>query len=90
VEWMELSERASAASTGRRVALATGTAGDVYLCHPFVVHAAQPHRGSSPRFMAQPPLMSRGPLQLDRAAGDYSPVEIAVRRALSQTNTQSP
>ncbi|MDA4113095.1 MAG: phytanoyl-CoA dioxygenase family protein [Thaumarchaeota archaeon] len=85
MEWPELSERASAASAGRPVALATGKAGDVYLCHPFVVHAAQPHRGSSPRFMAQPPLMSKGPLQLDRAAGDYSPVEIAVRRALSHT-----
>jgi hypothetical protein len=90
VEWMELSERASAASAGRPVALATGRAGDVYLCHPFVVHAAQPHRGSSPRFMAQPPLMSKGPLQLERAAGDYSPVEIAVRRALSQTNVPRP
>src|SRR5687768_17178960 len=26
-------------------ALATGTAGTVFLCHPFLVHAAQPHRG---------------------------------------------
>lgn len=38
-------------------ALATGPAGTVYLCHPFLVHAAQPHRGSQPRFMAQPPLL---------------------------------
>lgn len=36
------------------VALATGRAGDVYLCHPFVVHAAQRHRGTEPRFIAQP------------------------------------
>jgi hypothetical protein len=36
----------------RPLALATGTAGDVWLCHPFLVHAAQPHHGSSPRFMA--------------------------------------
>ena len=38
-------------------ALAIGPAGTVYLCHPFLVHAAQPHRGSQPRFMAQPPLL---------------------------------
>jgi hypothetical protein len=31
--------------------------GTVYLCHPFLVHAAQIHRGSQPRFMAQPPLL---------------------------------
>lgn len=41
------------------VALATGPAGTVYLCHPFLVHAAQPHRGTRPRFMAQPPLLPR-------------------------------
>ncbi len=35
-------------------ALATGGPGDVYLCHPFLVHAAQPHRGQAPRFVAQP------------------------------------
>jgi hypothetical protein len=40
-------------------ALATGDAGTVYLCHPFLVHAAQVHRGSNPRFMAQPPLLPR-------------------------------
>ena len=62
--------------------LATGSAGTVYLCHPFLVHAAQPHRGAAPRFMAQPPLHPATPLQIDRADGDYSPVEIAIRRAL--------
>lgn len=38
----------------RSLALATGRAGDVYLCHPFLVHAAQRHRGVTPRFVAQP------------------------------------
>jgi hypothetical protein len=41
-------------------AAATGDAGTVYLCHPFLVHAAQVHRGSTPRFMAQPPLLPAG------------------------------
>jgi hypothetical protein len=36
------------------IALATGNAGDVYLCHPFVVHAAQRNQGREPRFIAQP------------------------------------
>jgi hypothetical protein len=43
----------------RPEAIATGDAGTVYLCHPFLVHAAQPHRGTQPRFMAQPPLLPR-------------------------------
>lgn len=60
-----------------------GAAGTVYLCHPFLVHAAQAHRGTAPRFMAQPPLMPREPISLDRADGDYSPVEQAILNAIS-------
>lgn len=41
----------------RAEVLAVGSAGTVYLCHPFIVHAAQVHRGTRPRFMAQPPLL---------------------------------
>jgi hypothetical protein len=63
---------------------ATGTPGTVYLCHPFLVHAAQPHRGTRVKFMAQPPLLPAKPLELERADGDYSPVEIAVRTALER------
>jgi hypothetical protein len=65
-------------------ALATGDAGTVYLCHPFLVHAAQEHRGSTPRFMAQVKLDPVEPYQLHRKDGDYSPVEIAVRQALGK------
>ena len=64
------------------VALATGPAGTVYLCHPLLVHAAQRHRGSNPRFMAQPPLGLREPYQLHREDGAYSPVETSIRQAL--------
>lgn len=66
-EWMELCTEAVPASEHRPVALATGTLGDVYLCHPFVVHAGQPNRGRNPRFMAQPPLDAPAPLDLDTA-----------------------
>ena len=62
--------------------VAAGEAGTVYLCHPFLVHAAQPHRGTRPRFLAQPPLMPAEPLRLDRDDGAYSPVEQAIRMAL--------
>ena len=69
-------------TAARREVLATGDAGTVYLCHPFLVHAAQPHRGSRPRFLAQPPLMPAEPFLLDRADGAYCPVERAIRLAL--------
>jgi len=73
--------------TERPVALATGDAGTVYLCHPFLIHAAQRHRGSAPRFLAQPPLDPAEPFKLHREHGDYSPVEIAIRRALQAEGT---
>ena len=63
------------------VAHATGDAGDVYLCHPFLVHAAQPHQGTAVKFMAQPPLLPVAEtLDID---GD-SPVERAIRRGLDR------
>ena len=68
----------------RPQALATGEAGTAYLCHPFLIHAAQKHRGSVPRFMAQPPLQPAEPFRLDREDGNYSPVEIAIRLATSK------
>jgi hypothetical protein len=71
-----------AGTAARREALATGDAGTVYLCHPFLVHAAQQHRGSRPRFLAQPPLVPAGPFLLNRPDGAYSPAEQAIRIAL--------
>ena len=38
----------------RPIALATGGPGDVYLCHPFLVHASQANRGKTVRFLSQP------------------------------------
>jgi hypothetical protein len=81
---MQVSRRAAEATAGHPVALASGSAGDVYLCHPFLVHAAQSHHGATPRFLAQPPLHPVGWLDgsFDPVAGD-SPVESAIRLALS-------
>jgi hypothetical protein len=62
----------------RNEVLATGAAGTVYLCHPFLVHAAQPHHGVEPRFLAQPPLL----LKEELMKGDvFSPVEKAISMA---------
>ena len=69
-------------SVDRPMALATGEAGTVYLCHPFLVHAAQRHRGSTPRFMAQQALGLLEPYRLHREDDAYSPVEISIRQAL--------
>lgn len=81
---LELSRLADPQTIGLPEAAATGPAGTVYLCHPFLVHAAQAHRGSTPRFLAQPPLFSRSPFELEREDGDYSLVEIAIRLGLGK------
>ncbi len=65
----------------REEVLATGRAGTVYLCHPFLVHAAQPHHGNTPRFMAQPPLLMRKELILESEDNShvYTPLERAIQ-----------
>ncbi len=81
LSFLELAELLDV-TADRPVTLAVGEAGTVYLCHPFLIHGAQPHRGSSPRFLAQPPLLPSAPLQLSRRDEDYSPVEVAIRLGL--------
>jgi hypothetical protein len=81
---VEISRLAEQDSAGLPEATATGAAGTVYLCHPFLVHAGQPHRGSTPRFLAQPPLIPRVRFELARRDGDYSLVEQAIRLGLGE------
>lgn len=64
---------------GLAVALATGEAGDVYLCHPFLVHSAQLVRGQRPRFLAEPSLPPVGHLDLKGS----SAIERAIWRGLN-------
>ncbi len=80
----ELAADGFAGSADRPVVTATGEAGTVYLCHPFVVHAAQPHHGTCPRFLAQPPLLPQDPDNRPGAA--LSPVEEATARALAEVS----
>lgn len=86
LSFMELAGRLSELPTHDE-ALATGRAGTVYLCHPFLIHAAQPHRGTEPRFLAQPPLLLRQELTIDDACSAYTPVEEAIQLGLKQTNS---
>lgn len=81
LSFMELAHQLNKADRRPQV-LATGQAGTVYLCHPLLAHAAQPHHGTTPRFMAQPPLLLREELQLHRDDGDYSPIEMGIRLGL--------
>jgi hypothetical protein len=81
MSFMELANRLEVTAC-RPELTATGNAGTVYLCHPFLAHAAQPNRGKEPRFMAQPPLEALQPFELERRDGEYSPTEIAIRLAL--------
>jgi len=85
----ELAKNRFEESAGRQEHLATGDAGTVYLCHPFLVHAAQAHRGMRPRFLAQPPLLPASPFVLDREDEHDSPVERAIRSALREPASTS-
>lgn len=80
----ELAATGFAESADGREALAVGKAGTVYACHPFLVHSAQPHRGRTPRFMAQPALLPRGAVAFG-GAEDGSAVGEAIRTALAES-----
>jgi hypothetical protein len=62
VDFVAAGRLVAEASAGRELAYATGDPGDVYIVHPFTVHAADVHRGRVPRFMAQAPVLLSGPL----------------------------
>ncbi len=81
LDWAEASHRAAQVSAGRDTVLVTGCAGDVFLCHPFLVHAATwPHRGAFPRMLAQPGVTLLTPYRLvaPEPGGTLPPVERAI------------
>lgn len=80
LSFMELAKKLDGLPERKEV-YATGKAGTVYLCHPFLVHSAQVHRGMTPKFMAQPPLLLKQELSISNS-DHYSPVEEAIRLAL--------
>ena len=86
----EVTRAALPATEDRAVTHATGQAGDVFLCHPFLMHAASwPHRGAGARFIGQPCIHHR---QFDygRTPEALSACERAVLRALEQAGATLP
>ncbi|BBZ16765.1 phytanoyl-CoA dioxygenase family protein [Mycolicibacterium gadium] len=62
VTFAEMGRLVDEVSAHRPVVHATGRPGDMFLVHPFTVHAADEHRGRTPRFMAQGPVVLTSPL----------------------------
>ncbi len=62
---------------------ATGKAGDVYLLHPYVLHAKSQNLLGLPRMITNPPVHLLEPMDFNRPdPADFSPVELAVLRGL--------
>ncbi|MFL5740616.1 MAG: phytanoyl-CoA dioxygenase family protein [Flavisolibacter sp.] len=83
LSFMELAEKLDDLPV-RKEELATGEPGTVFLCHPFIVHAAQDNCGAAPKFMAQPPLLTKYDFNIDRAGSDLCPVERAILKGISR------
>jgi hypothetical protein len=82
-DWFVAAVQAAEASADRPTIPATGKTGDVFLCHPFLVHAASwPHRGRSPRIIAQPEVALLEPYALRTSSGS-PPVEQAILGGLA-------
>jgi hypothetical protein len=69
----------------RMTSHATGKAGDVFLCRPFIVHTATwPHRGAGLRIIAQPAVNAPAGFALD--GSDPSPVAQAIVTGLAMAD----
>ena len=63
----------------------TGNAGDVVLLHPFILHAASQNPSGRARFITNPPVALKEPMNFNRdTPEDFSPVELAVLRGLGK------
>jgi hypothetical protein len=62
---------------------ATGKVGDVVLIHPYVLHSQSQNHSGRGRFITNPPITLKEPMQFDRDdPSEYSVIERAVLRAL--------
>lgn len=62
---------------------ATGEVGDVYLLHPYILHASSRNALRKPRYITNPPVSLKEPMNFNRAnPEDYSLVERAILRGL--------
>jgi hypothetical protein len=84
MSFVELAHQLPVGCFERPSAFATGQAGDVFVCHPFLVHRATwPHRGAVPRMVAQPGVAIHEPFSLT-GQDDPCPVERAILHALGK------
>ncbi|GIK67231.1 MAG: hypothetical protein BroJett018_50250 [Chloroflexota bacterium] len=61
----------------------TGKAGDVVIMHPFMLHASSQNHSGKARFITNPPVALKAPMNFNRDnVDDFSPVELAVLKAL--------
>ncbi|HLA43045.1 MAG TPA: phytanoyl-CoA dioxygenase family protein [Aggregatilineales bacterium] len=61
----------------------TGKVGDVVLLHPYMLHASSQNHSGTPRFMTNPPVTLKEPMNFNREnPADFSPLELAVLRGL--------
>lgn len=61
---------------------ATASPGDVYLCHPFLYHAASPNHSGVPRFMCNRTTPLRERMNVHALTAGSSPVERSIYHAL--------
>lgn len=62
---------------------ATGKAGDVVFMHPYMLHASSQNHSGIARFITNPPVALRAPMNFNREnPSEYSPVERTVLHAL--------
>ena len=67
-----------------RVVEATAAPGDVYLCHPFLYHAASQNHSGVPRFMCNRTTALNGRMNVQALTADSSPVERSIYHALRE------
>lgn len=71
------------------VVTATGRPGDVFLCHPFLIHAAGSHPASI-RILAQPDIAHDSGCGTWRPDGAYSAVERSIRDGITDAGIDVP
>lgn len=63
----------------------TGKAGDVVLIHPFMLHSASQNPSGRARFITNPPVKLKEPMNFNRDnLDDFSPIESAVLKGLGK------
>ncbi|MGI4791598.1 MAG: hypothetical protein ACRYFS_22475 [Janthinobacterium lividum] len=61
----------------------TGSTGDVFLCHPFLLHTVSQNHGGKARFITNPPVSLKEPMDFNRDdLNGFSPVEQAILNGL--------